>query len=56
MQLRGLIFNKGRFRPIFNRIFNTLDSYLRELKFLEEEKALIEKDIKEKVLPEKGEW
>ena len=30
----------------------TMDSYLRELKFLEEEKALIEKDIKEQVLPE----
>jgi transposase len=30
----------------------TLDSYLRELKFLEEEKALIEKDLKENILPE----
>jgi transposase len=29
----------------------TLDSYLRQLKFLEEEKALLEKDIKENVLP-----
>ena len=28
-----------------------LDSYLRELKFLEEEKSLIEKDIKDNVLP-----
>jgi transposase len=31
----------------------TLDSYLRQLKFLEEEKSLLEKDIRERVLPDK---
>jgi transposase len=31
----------------------TLDSHLRQLKFLEEEKAVLEKDLKEEVLPEK---